>query len=94
LECRPIAFWDGLKSTRRRRSRFKSTWRATDQQLRFELRHLGVRRAILENDVPEQWIRLDGWIRSDAAPKSPAVAVTFVHEKFGPQRYPCDAFDK
>lgn len=61
---------------RNQSSPFTSTWTATLGLLDRELRHLGVRREfVLQIDVQESDLRLDGQLRSTARPATPAVAI-------------------
>ncbi len=70
----------------------RTSWSKTVDLLERELRMLTVRQCILEIDVRESDIRLDGWIRANARPLSHRVIVTFEHRKHGWLRYPCDRF--
>lgn len=73
------------------RSRFDSTWSRTQAQLFTEVRQLNGRDLVLEVDVTESMIRLDGGLYANARPASPAVRVAFdsVH---GPLVYATDRF--
>jgi hypothetical protein len=67
-------------------SRFDSPLRSTLDTLRRELEHLAAENIVVELDVREQDIRLDGYPRSNARLLSPAVRVTF-DSRHGPLRY-------
>lgn len=69
-----------------RRSLFLAPLRKTVVLLARELRELRAKRVVLELDLSERDIRLDGWPRADARPASPAVVLSF-ESKHGPLRY-------
>lgn len=73
------------------RSRFDSTWTATEQLLLAEVRHLRGRDLVLEVDVQEHHIRLDGGLYANARPATPAVRVAF-DSMHGPLTYATDRF--
>lgn len=72
-------------------SRFDSTWTSTLEVLEREIEHLRGRDVVIEVDVREQDLRLDGHLRANARADQPAVVVAFesVH---GPMQYRCDRF--
>lgn len=72
-------------------SRFDSTWTKTLNLLGREIDMLGGRDVVLEIDVREQDIKLDGMLRANARSASPAVVVAF-ESKHGPMLYRCDRF--
>jgi hypothetical protein len=74
-----------------RRSPFKGDWNSTLKLLGSELEHLRVSDAVMQIDVRESDIRLDGWPKGEARPASPAVALTF-ESKHGAQTVRCSAF--
>lgn len=88
---RPITLWPGKSTTRPQSSRFRATWSNTSQLLARELAFIRARQIVLELAVGENEIRLDGWIRATARPRSPGVIISF-ESKHGPLRYPCDRF--
>lgn len=90
---RPIDVWPekATPSHARRRAPFKAPWRGTIQLLERELRMLRAKNVIIQIDVPEAHLRLDGYPRADARPRSPGVILAF-DSKYGPLRYPCDTF--
>lgn len=65
----------------------------TLDELRRELAYLAARDVVLELDLQEGDLRLDGWPRADARPRTPRVVLSF-GSKYGPVRYPCDTFDR
>lgn len=75
-----------------RYSQFQSSWRQTEQLLLAEVKHLSGRDLVLELDVREQDLRLDGTLRANARPSSPAVRVAF-GSKHGPLTYATDRFN-
>lgn len=90
---RPIHLWPRPETKRRKRSVFKSAYSRTLDLLFREIEHLGGRDIVVQIDVQEHEIRLDGWPRSDARPASPRVLVS-LNSKHGPLAYPCDRFDR
>lgn len=75
-----------------RRSLFESTWEATLKLLAREITQLGGRDVVIECDVSERDIRVDGQIYARARPASPAVRVAF-DSRQGPMIYATDRFD-
>lgn len=73
------------------RSPFSSAWWITHELLLREVAALKGRDLVLEMDVTEGQIRLDGQIRADARPSTPAVRVAF-ESKHGPLTYATDQF--
>jgi hypothetical protein len=67
-------------------SPFSATLSSTIEILSDELRHLDATNVVIELDVRERDIRLDGLPRADARPAHDAVAISF-QSKFGPLRY-------
>lgn len=90
---RPLSDRTWLRPDRQRKqSQFDSTWSATLELLEREIRHLGGRDVVIEVDVREQDIRLDGMLRANASAATPAVVVAFETAKHGPMLYRCDRF--
>lgn len=90
VTVRPIS--DRTRFTgRHRRSPFGASWSATERLLFAEVRNLHGRDLVLEIDVTESDIRLDGWIRANARPSTPAVRVAFESDH-GPLTYATDRF--
>lgn len=75
-------------------SRFDSTWSSTQALLGREIDHLHGRDIVIEVDVEERHIRLDGMLRSDARAASPAVVVAFETTQHGPMLYRCDRYTR
>jgi hypothetical protein len=89
---RPLSDRTWLRpASKREWSRFDTTWSKTLQLLSREIDMLGGRDVVIEVDVPEKAIRLDGMLRADAKAASPAVVVAF-ESKHGPMLYRCDRF--
>ena len=72
--------------------RFRASYRKTLDLLTYEMIRLGVGSAVIEMDVSERDIRLDGLPRAHARPDTPRVRLSFEHPKIGPLQYPCDTF--
>jgi hypothetical protein len=68
-------------------------WTATETLLRREAAALGTRELVLELDLRDRDLRQDGWIRSDARPASPRVAVALLHPQLSWLRYHCDRYE-
>jgi hypothetical protein len=60
-----------------RYSQFKAPWTRTVELLAKELRAHGARRTILEVDLREQDIRLDGLPRADRNARTPGIVLSF-----------------
>src|SRR5688500_17219412 len=76
---------------RRGSSPFQASWSTTRDLLRRELGALVARDVVLEVDVAESMIRLDGELYANARPSSPAVRLAF-ESKVGPLTYATDRF--
>jgi len=91
-QFKPISTWPGKRRTSHQPSRFRASWGETLDQLRYELGKLRAKRIVIEIDLSEDQIRLDGWPKATAKPRYPGVIVSF-EAKEGPLRFPCDTFD-
>lgn len=93
---RPLSDRTWLRpAAQRKRSNFDSTWSTTLEDLDREIRLLGGRDVVIEVDVREQDIRVDGALRANArTPEHPAVVVAFDTTKHGPQLHRCDRFER
>jgi hypothetical protein len=92
---RPIDQWPGEPTPayqRKSKYTFKGTYDSTLRLLDDELRHLDAEGLVIQLEMAEKDIRLDGMPRSNATPKGPAVIVSF-ESKHGPLRYATDVFD-
>jgi hypothetical protein len=83
-----------LKDQRRQwSSPFSSAWSSTLELLDRELRHLGVRdEFVLQIDCTEADLRLDGQLRANARPASPAVAIAVETRDKGSLLFVCGRF--
>ncbi|WP_182112905.1 hypothetical protein [Actinotalea sp. JY-7876] len=72
-------------------SQFKVTWSQASDLLERELNHLDATGLVIEVDVREQDLRLDGTLRAQARVESPAVIVAF-DSKHGPLLYRSDQY--
>jgi hypothetical protein len=91
---RPLSDRTWLRaSSQRKPTRFDSPWRSTEQLLLAEVEHLDGRDLVIECDIHEQDLRLDGTLRANAREAAtPAVVVAFESAQHGPMLYRCDTF--
>ena len=75
-----------------RSSPFDAPWSRTIALLGAEVRHLRGRDVVMELDVTERDLRLDGMVRANARPASPAVRIAFESADHGPLTYATDRF--
>lgn len=73
-------------------SPFSASWMSTVDKLVDELRHLKPRQTILEVDLQESDLRLDGMPRANARAGQPGVILTLIGTPHGDLRYPCSTF--
>lgn len=73
-------------------SPFSASWSDTVILLLREIDHLEPREVIIEIDVREQDLRLDGMPRANAVQQSPGIVLTLVGTPHGDLRYPCSTF--
>ena len=73
------------------RARFDTAWTETEDLLLREVRHLHGKDLVVEVDVTESDIRLDGKMRANARPSTPGVRVAF-DSQHGPLTYATDRF--
>lgn len=93
VTVRPITGWAGARTpanARRPQSAFTASWSNTVGLMMRELQHLGADRLVIQADVTEDDIRLDGQLRATANPKDPGVRILF-DSKYGPLTYECDS---
>lgn len=89
---RPIHDRSWLRpATKRKVSQFKSNWSDTLDLLRAEVEWVNGKNLVIEVDVTDADMRLDGGIRARSKTASPAVIVSF-DSTHGPLMYRCDAF--
>jgi hypothetical protein len=96
LRCRPIQSWPDRRPANapRKRAQFKATFGKTLGELERELSALKVSEVVLELDVGESDLRIDGWPRADARPRSPGVVLNLEHPTQGWLRFPCETYDR
>lgn len=81
------------RPSQRAGTRFQAKWVDTEALLLEEVDRLGGRQLVIEVDVREQDLKLDGTLRANAREAaSPAVVVAFETSKHGPMLYRCDTF--
>lgn len=88
---RPIERWNGQQRTPRR-SQFKVTPGRTQDDLRYELAKINVRSCVLQADLSESDIRIDGMPRANARYRSARVILSFTHPKQGEISFPCGTY--
>ncbi|UIU47028.1 hypothetical protein [Microcystis phage MinS1] len=90
---RPLSDRTWLRSpAQRKASPFSGSWSSTLETLAREVKMLRGREVVIEVDVPERGIRLDGQLRADAKVDEPAVVVAFDTPQHGPMLYRCDRY--
>lgn len=91
---RPLSDRSWLRPpSKRQTTRFSASWKETEQLLVEEVDRLNGRALVIEVDVREQDLRLDGTLRANAREAAtPAVVVAFETTKHGPMLYRCDTF--
>lgn len=94
LRFRPInpGDWPGQRPARTKVSPFDATLGSTQELLDRELRMVGATSPVIQIELSEGQIRLDGLPRADARPARPGVIISFTHPKVGALRYPCERF--
>jgi hypothetical protein len=75
------------------RSPFSAPWGRTMQLLDDELRHLKANDVVLQRDIDESDLRLDGTLRANARAKSPVVALSFTTGR-GDLLFVCGRFSR
>jgi hypothetical protein len=93
-QFRPIERWPGKLRTwsERKRSLFSAPWRKTLELLQRELFHLDARDIVIQADLREADIRLDGYPRANARAGHPGIILAFA-SKHGPLQYAVDTYD-
>lgn len=87
---RPVSDWSNFKG-KHQRSNFDTPWPKTEGLLLKEVGLLRGKDLVVEVDVSEADIRLDGRIRAHARPSQPGIRVAF-DSRHGPLTYSTDAF--
>lgn len=88
---RPISDRTWLGTMGKEATRFSAKWGNTIELLGREVDALKGRDVVMEIDVRETDLRLNGELRANARPTSPAVAIAF-ESRHGPLFYRCDRF--
>jgi hypothetical protein len=88
---RPISDRTWLGSMGKEATRFQAKWGSTLELLDREVGYLKGRDVVIEIDVSESDLKLDGTLRANARPSSSAVVLAF-ESKHGPLLYRCDRF--
>lgn len=92
IRFRPIDRWPKEETDERRPSRFRASFSATLDLLERELDMIDAERPLIQMDLTESEIRLDGYPYASARPETPRVIVSF--EMDGePYQYACDTWD-
>jgi len=94
LRFRPLApnDWPGPRAMTYKQSPFDATLGSTQELLDRELRMVRAADPVIQIELSESQIRLDGLPRADARPARPGVIIAFTHPQVGPLRYPCERF--
>jgi len=93
---RPIHQWPSQltpNDERRSRHRFQATWTSTINLLTYELRMLDAWDIVIQLDLTERDIRLDGLPRAHAQPGHPGIILAFEAPRVGPVQFACDTYD-
>lgn len=92
---RPVGPWaEGDTAARRGAHVFRASWQDTMTLLTRELEYLGADAAVLQIDIVESDLRVDGMPRANARDgKHPGVRVSF-HSVHGPLTYATDAYEQ
>lgn len=87
------ALWPAKQtpSYARKRPQFKTIWTRALDLLAREIAMLRGSRVEIAIDIQDRHLRVDGGLRADARPSSPAVIVSF-DTKDGRLQFPCDTF--
>lgn len=92
---RPLGAWLGPvtpANARQSGHRFTAPWQSTLNLLGRETELLGARLVVIQVDVTEGDLRLDGMLRANAKVGSPGVRIAF-ESKHGPLTYATDQYD-
>lgn len=101
LIWRPIDRWPREQTVSREDSPFLTKddrgwrtkhvpWSTTEEEMRRELRLLGVREAVIQLALTDRDIRIDGQVKLNARLLHPGVVLTFTHPRQGPLTFACD----
>ncbi|NUS01962.1 MAG: hypothetical protein HOV97_05295 [Nonomuraea sp.] len=92
-KTRPISDRTWLKPQRRKSSPFTADWNSTQDLLAKEIRMLDGKDVVIEVDVREGDLRMDGKLKARAKAAGPAVRVAFESRTHGPMLFQCDRYD-
>jgi hypothetical protein len=92
-EIRPLGTWTEPVTKPRKPAQFRVGWAQTEQLLGYEAAKLGAHLVVIQIDVAEQGIRLDGKLRAHAEAASPRVRVAF-ESRHGPLTYAADRYTR
>lgn len=92
ITFRPIERWPQQRTENPKRSQFKAGYENTLDILEHELWMLDSQSVVIQLDLQEADLRLDGMPRKHAKPTSQGVIVAF-DSRYGPLKYATDAFD-
>jgi hypothetical protein len=93
---RPIDKWPGKPTPpySRKNSPFDSAYLKTLDLLERELIHLNAKNIVIQAEVDLIQVRNDGWLKSNASVRGPAVILSFTRgDKSQTYSYPCDTFN-
>lgn len=90
-EIRPLVAWTDAETKSRQIAPFSAQWQSTLSLLGREVAHMGAKLVVIQLDVTEGDIRLDGMLRSDAKTGHPGAVVSF-ESRLGPLRYAADTY--
>ncbi len=97
VRFRPISNWPGKRRPSHQQKNgdkvFSAGYQKTLESLGRELTHLKARDGVIEADLRDDQIRLDGWPRSGESPKTSGIVVSFT-SAHGPLRIQCDYFKR
>jgi hypothetical protein len=77
LQVRPLHNWPPERKTSYERSNFATAWTKTEQLLGRELDMLRAKNVVLEMDVTDGQIKVDGTLRGTSNPATGRVALAF-----------------
>lgn len=92
LTVRPIEKWPGGKGGGQKNSPFFASYDQTLRLLDDELTRIGATNVVVQLDISESDIRIDGTLKAVKSPRSSRVILTFETKKIGAVQIPCDRF--
>lgn len=92
LQARFVPLVESQPTTKnRKRAPFRVSYQFRLDLLEAELKKLGATDIVIQAQFEAREIRNDGWPRSTARPKGPAIVLSFKSSK-GPLSFPCDTY--